>query len=184
MEFSAIRWFVITPVPIGYHEFRFISNDGVWQCSRKHPWNETKRCNWRTIRGPSKVQKWRNNLSPSWLTLLGCIPLFIVLWIVIVLERFKTFLVDDTGMLSDCDYLVNEYIRQEEQSMERTNNNDPNWIGSKDFIFQCALRVCKLFPRTDILIIRELHWKRLFLVAITIYTLGRFLPEILCALIQ
>ncbi|GJQ10797.1 hypothetical protein GpartN1_g2588.t1 [Galdieria partita] len=183
MANDAIRWSVITPVPIGYHEFGFVTSQGVWKWSRKHPWNETKGCNWRRIRGPSKTQKWRENLSPSWWTLLGCIPLFMLLWTMIVLERFKTIFVDDTEVLSKCDYLVNECLREEEQTIDR-RTNDSWWIVSQDCMFQCALKVCKMFPRTDILMIRELHWKRLFLVAITIYTVGRFLPEILWILLQ
>ncbi|EME29712.1 uncharacterized protein Gasu_29330 [Galdieria sulphuraria] len=183
MANDAIRWSIVTPVPIGYHEFGFVSDEGVWKWSRKHPWNETKGCNWRRIRGPNKSQKWKENLSPSWWTLLGCIPLFILLWILIVLERFKAIFIDDTVVLSKCDYLVNECLREEQQTTDRRNND--SWlIGSQDCIFQCALKVCKMFPRTDILMIRELHWKRLFLVAITIYTLGRFLPEILWILLR
>jgi len=100
----------------------------------------------------------------------------------IALERFKALFVDDTVVLSECDHLVNECL-QEQQSSE-TTDSDSWWIASQDCMFQCALKVCKMFPRTDILIIRELHWKRLFLVAITVYTLGRFLPEILWVLLQ
>jgi hypothetical protein len=176
-------------VSIGYHEFGFLSTEGVWKWSRKHPWNETKKCHWRIIRGPRKSQKWRENISPSWWTLLGCIPLFISLWILITLERFKAIFVDTTAMLSECDYFVTGNLRREEQTTDGSSTNNDDFSATttttqQDRLFQCALKVSKLFPRTDILMIRELHWKRLFLMAITIYTLGRFLPEILCALLQ
>lgn len=44
-------WSVITPVPIGYHEFCFVT-DSHMTVSRRHPMTPDGNRNWRTVRGP------------------------------------------------------------------------------------------------------------------------------------
>mmetsp|Transcript_16347 Transcript_16347/g.35493 ORF Transcript_16347/g.35493 Transcript_16347/m.35493 type:complete len:446 (+) Transcript_16347:177-1514(+) len=49
-------WSVITPVPLGYHEYCF-ELDGKFCVSSKHPTNSDGTCNWRNIYGPDRPDK-------------------------------------------------------------------------------------------------------------------------------
>lgn len=61
-------WTVVTGVPTGYHEFRFIV-DGCVQVSSRHPKISSGKCNWRTVLGPARppVPIFRESLLRSFL---------------------------------------------------------------------------------------------------------------------
>jgi len=57
-------WVVITPVPVGYHEFCF-EVDGEFCISSQHPISADGSSNWRTIHGPGGVASSRGTATSS-----------------------------------------------------------------------------------------------------------------------